>query len=91
MDRDKLKREVTEQFQRSLDQAMDCVEQAPDGRWMAASEWKIREIFQGLMADSFQRILQAKLDATDQVAFSPWGRADGQQGPARGKRAQRRR
>lgn len=83
MDRGKLKREINAHFQRSLDQAMDSVEQAPDGQWIAASEWKIREIFQGLMAESFQRILQAKLDATDQVAFSPCGQGVGQQGPAK--------
>lgn len=74
MDRDALKRELTAQFQQSLDQAIQAVETAPDGRWIAASEWQIREIFQKLMAESYQRILQAKLDAadqTDQAAFSP--------------------
>jgi hypothetical protein len=75
MDRDKLKRELTEQFHQSLDQAMEAVEKAPDGRWIAASEWQIREIFQKLMADSFQKVLQAKLDAANQAAFSPSGQS----------------
>ena len=63
MDRDALKRELTEHFQQSLDQAMDAVEQAPDGAWISASEWEIRELFQKLMAQAYERILQAKLDA----------------------------
>jgi len=83
MDRDKLKRELTEQFQQSLDQAIEAVERAPDGQWIAASEWDIREIFQKLMADSFQKLLQAKLNAADQAAFSPSGQAVAKQGPAR--------
>jgi len=56
MDRDKLRRELTEQFQQSLDQAIEAVERAPDGQWIAASARDIREIFQKLMADSFQRL-----------------------------------
>jgi hypothetical protein len=90
MDRDKLKRELTEHFQQSLDQAMEAVEKAPDGQWIAASEWQIREIFQKLMADSFQQILQAKVDAANQAAFSPSGQSVGEQRPARHRRAERR-
>jgi hypothetical protein len=89
MNRDLLKRELTEQFQQSLEQAMEAVEKAPDGQWIAASEWQIREIFQKLMAESFQKILQAKLDAADQAAFSPSGQGTGEQRPAGHRRAQR--
>ena len=64
---------------------MTAVEKAPDGRWIAASEWKIRETFQKLMADTFQRIVQAKLDAADQADFSPSGNGLGEQRPARRK------
>jgi hypothetical protein len=73
MDRDALKRELTEQFQQSLDQAMEAVEQAPDGAWISASEWKIRELFQKLTAQAYERILQAKLDAAEKERgdFSP--------------------
>jgi hypothetical protein len=89
MDRDKLTRELTELFQVSLNQAMEAVEKASDGQWIAASEWQIRGIFQQLMADSYQKILQAKLDAADQAAFSPSQPSVGQQRPAPGRRAQR--
>ena len=91
MDRDKLKRELTEHFQVSLNQAMEAVEKAPDGQWIAASEWQIREIFQQLMAQSYQKILQAKLDAANQAAFSPSKPGVGQQGSTARKRSQRRR
>ena len=49
MDREAIKRQLTQQFEQSLEEAIDAVEQAPDGRWIAASEWQIREIFQRLM------------------------------------------
>jgi hypothetical protein len=72
MDRDALKRELTEQFQQSLDQAMDAVEQAPDGAWISGSEWEIRDLFQKLTAQAYERILQAKLDAAEKSGdFSP--------------------
>ena len=71
MDRDAIKRELTEQFQQSLDQAMDAVQLAPDGAWISASEWQVRELFQKLTAQAFERILQAKIDAADPAAFSP--------------------
>lgn len=96
MDREALKRELTEQFHRSLDQTIDAVEQAPDGAWIAASEWQVREAFQTLMAQAFERVLQAKLDAAEAagVVFSPCGsavvEASRQQGKARPGRAQRR-
>jgi hypothetical protein len=85
MDRDALKRELTEQFQQSLDQAMEAVERAPDGAWISASEWEVRELFQELTARAFERILQAKLDAAEASGvFSPSGAAQtGRQGQAR--------
>ncbi|WP_428937237.1 hypothetical protein [Fontivita pretiosa] len=91
MDREALKRELTEQFHQSLDQAINAVEQAPDGSWIAASEWQVRELFQKLTAQAFERILQAKLDAAETSgAFSPSAPGAGQ-GKARAGRAQRRR
>jgi hypothetical protein len=90
MDRDKLKRELTGQFQVSLDQAMEAVEKAPDGQWIAASEWQIRDIFQRLMQQSFEKLLQARLDAADEAAFSPSrpaGAPASQQRPPRRGRA----
>lgn len=93
MDRDALKRELTKQFQQSLEQAMDAVEQAPDGAWISGSEWEIRALFQKLTAQAYERILQAKLDAAEKQRgdFSPSGPAPGaEQGQARPGCAERR-
>jgi hypothetical protein len=92
MDREALKRELTDQIHQSLDQAMDAVQRAPDGAWIAASEWEVREVFQKLMTQAFERILQAKLDAAKPAAFSPSGppQAAGQ-GDAGAGRTHRRR
>jgi len=73
MDREALKRELTDQFHQSLDQAIDAVQRAPDGAWISASEWEVREVFQKLTAQAFERILQAKLNAAEPAAFSPCG------------------
>jgi len=92
MDRDALKRELTVQFQQSLDQAMDAVERAPDGAWISGSEWEIRDLFQKLMAQAYKRILQAKLDAAEKGRgdFSPSGPTqDAEQGKARVGRTER--
>lgn len=71
MDRDAIKRSLQAQFERSLDKALDAVEQAPDGRWISASEWEVRGFFQELMSACYQRMLQARMDAAPQAAFSP--------------------
>ena len=92
MDRESIKRALKEQFDLSLDKALDAVEQAPDGHWIAASEWQVREIFQKLMSESYQQMLQARMDAAPQAAFSPSGlQAAKKQGKACGPRAHRRR
>ena len=92
MDREAIKRKLKEQFEQSLDEALDAVEHAPDGRWIAASEWQVREIFQKLMSRSYQQMLQAKLDAAPQAAFSPSRpRQVKEQGNASDSRAHRRR
>lgn len=91
MDRDALKRSLTNQFQQSLDKALDAVDQAPEGRWIAGSEWQVREIFQKLTGTCYQQMIQAKLDAAPQAAFSPSRPGPAQkQGKASDPRADRR-
>ena len=92
MNREVLKRELTEEFQQSLDQAMDAVQRAPDGAWIAASEWEVRAVFQKLTAQAFERILQAKMDAAvvKPAVFSPGGGSKAaEQGKPRAGRAHR--
>lgn len=76
MDKEVLDRRLSELCGKAMAEARAAVEQAPDGQWIAASEWQVREIFQRLTRDCYQAILQAKADAhptANQAAFSPDG------------------
>jgi hypothetical protein len=78
MDRQRLRRELHAKVDAALDKAIDAVAEAPDGRWIAGSEWVVRAAFQELMGDCFQAIVQARIDADPVVAagsFSPDKRA----------------
>jgi hypothetical protein len=80
MDKEVLKRQLTERCQQALDEALRAVDEAPDGQWIAASEWEVRDIFQKLTADCFGRMIQQRIDrlpSASQAAFSPGGRRDG--------------
>lgn len=79
MDKEVLKRQLTERFQQSLDEALKAVDEAPDGQWIAASEWEVRDIFQKLTADCFGQMIQNRVDrlpSESQAAFSPDGQID---------------
>jgi hypothetical protein len=97
MDRQALKRKLRAKFESKVDLAIDAVEAAPDGQWVAGSEWAVRGAFQELMRECFQEMVQARIDhdpAASAGSFSPGGRPapDGAvQGRAAGRRAQRRR
>lgn len=98
MDRRALKRKLQAKFEATVDQAMAAVETAPDGQWIAASEWAVRDAFQGLMRACFQEIVQAKIDAdpaASAASFSPGARPGGDgravQGRAPARRAHGRR
>ena len=90
MDKDILLHQMTERFQELYGQALEAVEKAPDGQWIAASEWACRDTFQKLMQESYELALQARVDAhatASSAAFSPSGqragrrRASEEQGP----------
>lgn len=90
MDRRQLRRDLRAKVDVVLDRAMDAVADAPDGRWIAGSEWVVRAAFQELMGECFQAIVQARIDAEPAVAgaFSPGRRAaKGRRAAACGKRA----
>jgi hypothetical protein len=97
MDKEVLKRQLTERFQETLDAAINAVDEAPDGQWIAASEWEVRDIFQKLTADCFGQMIQTRIDrlpSASQSAFSPDGRANadaGQRKPSRAGADRRRR
>ena len=77
MDTEVLRQKLTAQFDVRLTEALTAVQAAPDGHWIAASEWEIRDIFQKLTAECFRDLVQARLDdhpLASQEAFSPGGR-----------------
>ena len=76
MDKEVLKRQLTERCRQALDEALRAVDQAPDGQWIAASEWEVRDIFQKLTADCFGQMIQERIDrlpSASQADFSPDG------------------
>src|SRR5437763_4921443 len=99
MDKDVLQSRLNELCQQAMSEARAAVDQAPDGHWIAASEWQVRDIFQRLTRDCYQAMLQAKADAhwaADQAVFSPGGGGGGgaasaEQGQTQEAGAQRRR
>ena|SRR5688572_23114610 len=99
MDREVLRKELRLRFEQSLEQMIDAVEQAPDGQWIAASEWQVRRAGQDLTRDCYQAILQARVEQTAAAALPParppFSPSAEQAPPLQGKpkrhRAQRRR
>ena len=85
MDRDVLMHEMTERFQELYAKALDALEQAPDGQWIAASEFAFRDVFLELMKECYQKALQDKIDAhptAQQAAFSPCEPRDSRPSPS---------
>ena len=80
MDKEALKRRMMERAEAAVDRAIRAVEQAPDGGWVADSEWQVRAAYQELMAENFSQAVQARVDAhpaSSQAAFSPAGHGVG--------------
>jgi len=74
MDRDVVMHQMTERFQELYGQALDSLAKAPEGRWIADSEWAFRDAFQQLMTESYQAAVQSRIDAQPtrrDAAFSP--------------------
>ena len=86
MDKEVLLYQMTERFQELYGQALDALAEAPDGQWIAASEFAFRDAFLELMKEGYQAALQAKIDShptAGQAAFSPCEPGDSEcPGPA---------
>jgi hypothetical protein len=63
MDRDVLMDQMTERFREAYAKGLDAVERAPDGPWIAASEFVFRDVFLEAMKESYPAAIQAKIDA----------------------------
>lgn len=79
MDRDVLMHRMTERFQQLYAQALDVVEQAPDGQWIAASEEAYRDVMHPLIKETYEAAIQGRIDAhstATAATFSPSGPGD---------------
>lgn len=79
MDREVLLHQMTERFHALYGRALEALEKAPEGRWIADSEWVFRDAFQQLLTESFEAAVQSKVDAHPSAAaasFSPSGPGD---------------
>jgi hypothetical protein len=76
MDKDVLHHRLEQLCRKAMSEARAAVDSAPDGQWISASEWQVRDIMQRLTQESYQAMLQAKADghaAAAEAAFSPGG------------------
>ena len=74
MDRDVLLHQITDRFQELYNQALDALDRAPDGQWIAASERVFLDVFRQRMKESYPAAMQNKVDAhptAQAAAFSP--------------------
>lgn len=74
MDKDVVMHQMTERFRELFAKALDAVEQAPDGQWIAASEGVFLEVGQQLVKEGLQAALQARIEAhptAKAATFSP--------------------
>jgi len=82
MDKEVLNATLDRLWQEAKAEAIAAVETAPDGQWIPASEWRVREIMQRVTQQSYQAMVQARADAhctAGQAAFSPGGASDAAQ------------
>jgi hypothetical protein len=63
-------------LEQAMQQVMQVVNQAPDGKWIAASEDEVAQIMAQLRQQVYQTALQMRIDA-DEAAFSPSERRAG--------------
>ena len=62
MDKEAIRAKMRARFKTSIEAALEAVEVAPDGQWIAGSEWEVRDIVRKLTADSFQTLIQTRAD-----------------------------
>ena len=84
LNRDELVRRMREDFERTMLQVADAVNEAPDGHLIDGSEERVRDLLGDFRRRSFETAAQMRVEATESsVAFSPgeepsgWSRAGG--------------
>ena len=82
LDRDELVRRMREDFERTMLEVADAVNDAPDGHLIDGSEEQVRDLLGDFRRRAFQTAAQMRVEATEgspafspggQPADSPWG------------------
>ena len=72
LDRDELVRRMREDFERTMRQVADAVNDAPDGHLIDGSEEQVRDLLGDFRRRVFQTAAQMRVEATESSpAFSP--------------------
>ena len=66
---------MKQEFEEFAKQVMEAVNDAPDGRWIAASEEQVRDLCAEMRRKVFERAVQKRVDAAE-AAFPPSARSD---------------
>ena len=78
MDRDELVRRMREDFERTMLEVADAVNEAPDGHLIDGSEERVRNLLGEFRRRAFQTAAQMRVEATEgSAAFSPGGGSTG--------------
>jgi hypothetical protein len=82
LDRNELVRRMREDFERTMLQVADAVNDAPDGHLIDGSEEQVRDLLGDFRGRAFQMAAQMRVEATEgSPAFSP---GEGPAGSSRG-------
>lgn len=82
LNRDELVRRMREDFERTMGQVADAVNEAPDGHLIDGSEERVRDLLGDFRRRAFQTAAQMRVEATEgSPAFSP---DEGPAGSSRG-------
>ena len=66
---------MREEMQGYLEQAMEAVNQAPDGAWISGSEEQVRDIVAAMRQRIYEKAVQKRIDAAE-AAFPPSAPSD---------------
>jgi len=81
IDRDELVRRMREDFERTMREVADAVNDAPDGHLIDGSEERVRDVLGEFRTRSFQTAAQMRVEVTEaSAAFSPSEAGVGQPG-----------
>lgn len=67
---------MREDFERTMKEVAQAVNDAPEGRVINASEERVRDVMGEFRTRAYQRALQMRVNAAE-AAFSPGGQSDG--------------